>query len=399
MNMKIKINPYVTYTKIAAIVFCFITAIGVMFVNTDYPSSYYLYISFILISTLIMALHERVRTDFEELLFFWIAIIVASLLMALRAQTGLDDLTYLRIFEESQGKSLSEYVLDHIGIEAGYTTLNYVIYQFSGGDYNSFQIFITLFTFLIWGKAIWLYRKIASESTMLLLLWTQYYYLIMAAALIRIFIAIALSLIAIYYVIENKPRSFVLMIIIASLFHRSALILLMLLVFFVNKDWAKRKWKLIAIALLVSAPIGMYFAGKVLAPLLGSRYVKYTALGSFTISLSSLDVLPVLLLCLFCLPDVSFEARKYYVMGLCLMCASIVISIFTSVIGVGRIVYYTNLGILIDISILMKTDYRYKSHYVVPIVLIAYSAVYLIHAGLNQPLHMDALFPYRSIIL
>lgn len=210
--------------------------------------------------------------------FFLIEAIILIAAGTVRADTvGMDMEAYLTIFHETEKMSLCEIIgsafnMQHIGgvaIYDGYYEFGYVLYNrvlsfISNSDYF-FKFGMSL---LIVGSVMYfLYRnsKIPVLSCVMYLCLEFY---TISFTIIRQFTAIAIFLLFFRYVQEKDWKKFTLGILLASFFHKSALILLVVYPI-CNFKYTKKRCLMIGIgtvlAFLISKPL-IHFAVSVFYP-------------------------------------------------------------------------------------------------------------------------------------
>ena len=366
-----------------------------MQVSGDHFSTYVLYISVITASLLFAILAEQTRGRISDY-FFWTGIIVMATVMAFRNQTGMDDGSYKAVFLQAGNYDLITY-LSRSGIEKGYLFLNYILYYVLNGDYDIAQIIISYFTFFLWGNAIRKRKEYSNLPILVLLIWTHYYFQIMGAGLVRIYIAIPIAFGAIEDLTQGKKGKYTLTILFASLFHLSSLMMLVLLVFYVRKEWLVQHWKMAVALLLILIPFAYLFVARFVAPMLSERYQGYAIIRSFKVNFGNFDVLPVFAIGVIYLPRIEREHKKKYVMGLILCALSVIFSLYSSMVSLGRLVFYANLGILVVFSEICKSKPHRPIEYFMPFILLVYSVIYMFHTSLLNSSMATNLFPYVNI--
>lgn len=372
------------------------TVAGSLILQSEYRQTYFFYIFVMTLSLACVAFDEVLPTKHNKHAAFWLGVVIAGSVMAFRAQTGIDDFTYRSMFMRAGDCSLLEY-LKNDQSEKGYLFINYILYKATGGNYNIAQAFFAYLSMFAWGKAILFYRRYGNALILLLLVWTHYYFMIMGAGLIRIFIAIPIAFLGIGYLCEKRVYKYLLLILVASLFHMSALAMLIFLPFMLNKDWLLKHWFVGALFLGIAIPLVYLAIAKYLVPLLGRKYTDYGLVGRFQFYFNTLDMLPVIILGIYSFPEIPDSNRRTYCIGLVLCFLSVFFSVFNSVVGLGRLTFYGNLGLLIIFSQIKAAPHKDIIHAGVPYVLLVYSVIYFIYTGFSQQSHLAALFPYRSV--
>lgn len=162
-------------------------------------------------------------------IFLSLFIVFLILFVGLRFQVGADWYTYLLFYERYNYIDLKDVIF---GMEPGYYLLNYI------GNYLGFAdtvfvnficaaiLFFFLFIFSIKLKKYWL----------VLLICYPYFILVVSMGYTRQSVAIAIALWAFYLLSENKNIKFITFILLAFLFHKTAILLLIFLPIYYLKN-------------------------------------------------------------------------------------------------------------------------------------------------------------------
>lgn len=378
---------------ITTLILC--VAIFAFFIPTANLSTYLLYVSFLLLSEFFVFLSDLSNHKLASLFFFTLGIVIFGSLMAFRNKTGIDDRTYELIFTHIQNNDLSHSLISS-NIEKGYILLNYITSFLGITNYCHVITITSYISFLFWGIALWRFRKKCNLTVMVLLLWSNFYFFVMYAGLVRIFISLPIALIAYDLVSQRKIKSFLIMVILGSLFHRSAFILLILTPLF--KDSVVYHWKSFTATLFILMPIVFFFVAKVIVPFLGARYSSYGIIGAFNISIGKFDILPLWIIAAYFFQFVDSESKKTYTLGIIALSLSMFFSIWSSLVNLGRLIFYANLGILIIASCIFKQKPVGIIEKFTPCIFVVYSFVYVMHTTFLNPLCTNYLFPYRSYL-
>ena len=212
--------------------------------------------------------------------------------------------------------------------------------------------------------------------------------------------AIPIVFIAITYIWKNQWKKYFLWIIVASLFHLSSLVMLLLLLFKLNQKFNYDHWIFFTILSFIVVVIGLVTMANFLVPLLGERYESYQNVSEISFNLGSFTTFPIWIACYYYyknLPKVSLEYRRKYIIGMLLLSLSIVFSVAVTIVHVGRIIYYSYLGLLIVISAIFQIRTRDFTDFILKCLLIVYSLVYVMSTTLTND-YCSQLFPYESFL-
>ena len=173
--------------------------------------------------------------------------IIFFLLLALRStECGIDTRQYLRLFQKYSNMSLSRIVLTQKH-ELGYKLLNRLI-GFLRGDYQLFLAVVSAICVF----PLWHFYKRESENPLLTIaLFLTVAPFVMYFSGMRQAIAMSIGVIAWYYAREKSPFRFILVVILALQFHRSAMILFTIYPLYHVKITPRWLWAVVPCMVLV----------------------------------------------------------------------------------------------------------------------------------------------------
>ena len=219
----------------------------------------------------------------------------------------------------------------------------------------------------------------------------------LSISLIRMFIAIAIIFNSLYYIWETKKFKFLFSVLFASLFHYSALIMVIFIPLAFNQRVLQNNWKKLLIILFFIYPIGIVLLSSFIANYMGSRYAAYALVKDFEFSFSSYSLLPVLVYTLWRKKIIPPKYLNIYITLLSLLTFSSIVSFFGSMIDFGRVVFYMNLSLLI----LLPMIYRFENNTILKMlafnIIVSYSLLYLYVSQFNNELNSLYLFPYNNM--
>lgn len=205
----------------------------------------------------------------------WIIIVLFTAILGLRANTiGIDTFSYYTNFKMLQSGHFEQVY----GFE---NTFKYICY-FLMNIYNNPTFIFTILAFITNGCIIlrlWDFREISSFSCMIACYYMAFFFMSMNAT--RQFVSIAIVFYSTKYLINRKYLSYILGIIIAMLFHRSACVGV---VFFVIEllNWKSllKKQKRLFSAIFLCSPAIIYLVIQSM-----SKYERYLRNSSVDIGL------------------------------------------------------------------------------------------------------------------
>lgn len=361
-------------------------------------TTYFYYFSTVSISLLLIYISEKSVNNKLSILLFILGFIIFGSIMAFRKQTGTDDRAYYDIYRIAKVTSFSRYINNNpitSGMERGYLAISYFFSKILKLDYNVFQIVITYFSFSIWAIAIWKYKNVCSITLSTLVLWTHYYFMIMGAGLLRIFAAIPFAFLSLYYLTNRNNKLFFVCLLLGSIFHSTILSMLIVYPFFRN-DFSKKNWFMYLIIITIAFPILLRIASQLFGTLLSSRFSVYIVNGNMNISLSDIDMLPIGLIGTYLYPKIDEKYKKLYLGGIICCYFSVIFSVYTYLLSISRLTYYSNLGAIIVISGASKIEHKNKIDLYIIYVLIFYLFLFLRSTMLND-YNYSNIFPYINI--
>ncbi|QUG40595.1 EpsG family protein [Psychrobacillus sp. INOP01] len=374
----------------------FFVALGMCFLlPEEHFSTAFYYTALILSAVMFAGIAQRCKTTFFLNVFMGISFLVLFFNLGFRNYSGIDDESYINIFlDVSQNGWFSKF--QQSTMEPGYLILNQLVSLFTE-NYLYMQLtssFIPLFLFYYGFKK---YRNLISIPMAVFLLCTFLYFQILSVGLVRMFIAMSIVFNAFYYIPQRNIKRYVLLIIIASLFHYSALFMLVLTYFALNKDNLSKRTKRFVVIGFVATPFIYIAIANYLVPLMGSRYSNYGTVDSLSLGLSSFDTFPILLLLFLFHKKFSNEKADYFKIFLAIYALSCIISFYSSMVSLGRLIFYANLGFFLATSMVSKYLNRNSKKLVFHAVIVLYGFLYVYRAQFTLVEHIPNLFPYQNI--
>lgn len=201
----------------------------------------------VLLSTYIFSLLSRLMKErnknINSLYFLVLCISIIIVVASFRTNIG-DTLTYAGSYEEIRNKTLGEELKNKGDI--GFYVITYYLHKINPNP--QFMIFFTaLITQLLYFKFFLKYRTYL-ELEVFMYIAAGSYFVTMNG--IRQSLAAGIIVMATKYIIENKFRKFLLMIIIATTIHQSAFIMIPIYFIVKTKPWSKKIFIMIGIAVI-----------------------------------------------------------------------------------------------------------------------------------------------------
>lgn len=305
---------------------------------------------------------------------WWIAsILIVLLLIGFRTcGVGVDDYTYLRIFKSTAKNGIISQFLNS-NMEPGYLALNYIISLFT----NNFQVVIFITTLV---PLILYYKALEYEKNHINLFVGVFLFgtilLLYFCGITRLFIAASICAFAIKYIIEKKPAKYALAIIIATMFHCSAIIMLFFIIIAVEKEKKPISIKKMSMLLLVGIPIIIIIVFVYIFPNSENRYSGYT-IQDFNLRIG-IDKIIILIasLLLYKLIKIQNKSIRVYII---LYTLATIVSIYSAWFNIGRMQWYSMFAICVILPSISRIFNQLKNEelnlFVIP-TIIAYGILY-----------------------
>lgn len=208
-------------------------------------------------------------------------------------------------------------------------------------------------------------------------------------------ISVAIVAFAYKYILERKDKKFVFSVLIATMFHYSALFAFILIFLRKNKKIKYNKSKILKIILVI--PLGFLFIRYFIFPFLSiSRYQGYIENSGF-ISFSFLTSVPLLILFLMHYKKLG-EFNSNYQFYLFLFIIKIVAEMFSPLIGIARMIWYVNLSICFLLPAIIKVNKDKNMKMLLFLLTIVYCLVYSFFAYFGDSPRGETMIPYENIL-
>lgn len=328
-------------------------------------------------------------------LFMFSSFFVLFFIYGFRNYTAIDDPSYINIFENVSRLGWYEYFKIST-LEPGYLLLNSIVRIFTD-NYLYMQLLSSFIPLALFYYGFHKYRKLISIPTAVFLLCSMIYFQMLAVALVRMFIALGIVLVAFRFIPEKKPKKYILYILAAGMFHYSSLFLVFLVYFSLNKENLKRKTAKIYTLLFFLSPIIFIAIGKFIVPLLGSRYIRYGSIDFINLSFGAFTTFPLVLLLIFYNNKFLNIDKLYFKLFVFVYAISIIISMFGSMVGLGRLLFYSYAAFILAVSMINEKVKFNPNKIIFMFIIIFYGFIYLFYSQFTNNLHVPNLFPYQNI--
>lgn len=366
-----------------------------------YKRPTFLFYAGVLLSSMIFVYQsECVRSELGSKLLFSFGLFVFGIPMAFHEPgISFDDEPYIRLFENAGRFDDLIMFLGTSDQEKGYLFITWLSNKITGGNYLIFQIIRTYLTFCFWGLAISKFKKIGSGYIILLFIWSHFYFFVLNSGIYRIFLAIPLVYLSFYYLWRNEWKKFFLCLLLASLMHLSALIILIFVPFSINPKYFYEHWIVFLIVTNFVVFVGLISMAQYLVPILGDRYQGYSEVDEFGMSIGTFTTLPIIISVFYMFKQHRYDIqfRQLFILGLIILSLSIIFSLVASMVHVGRIIFYAYIGFCIVMPIIVQTKTKGVVEFLLKSMLIIYPLVYVMGTNMLN-VAKTQLFPYVSFL-
>ncbi len=362
-------------------------------------SSYIVYIVTVLSASVFASMAQKYSIvnkkgmKIPNKLFWFISMAILIFIMGFREYTiGVDGANYIRGYNIANSVSFGEYYTNRV-TEPGFYILYRLVY-FIFNDYQWLFISTAIITIACFYKAFsYEIDNISLGLAVFIFASTQYFYYF---GIMRMGIAVSIVAVAYRYIIQNEKKKYIWMILLATMFHYSALFALAAM--FIKPNQITNRFKnstLIKIMILI--PLGFYGVRFLIYPLIdASRYQGYIdSTGSISLGFLT-SSLPFLILFSFFYNKLVAK-NKSYQFYFFLFIIKLFTEIFAPVIGIGRMVWYVNISLcyLLPASIRVNRDQMIKL--LVLIFIIFYAVVYSYYAYFGDSFRGGYMLPYENV--
>ena len=310
-----------------------------------------------------------------------------------RNGNAVDDINYQTVFFQTIKRGASETFLVS-STEPGYLLILACISRFTQ-DYFWVQFITGVIPLLIIYKAIVLFENKIHWGVFVLFLSTCFFFQMVSINLSRMFIALAISLVALFYIMENKEKKGVAYIALATLFHYSALVMI-LTVIVVRMGRKKRFSQAKLMAFVIITPVVLVVATK-LGSSIVLRYSDYTTSTNFSVSeiINSMTRIPLLLIIVYFKQFISDFEKKERVRILQYVYTMGVIIKLCSIFSVPqRLVYYFDFVSFICSAELYMNIKNENKRKLLLILFTLLGGFFLLRTQFLNPQQSSILFPY-----
>lgn len=187
----------------------------------------FVYISLFLISLFFYFYSNKL--EFNLKLFFWVSFgFFLFIIIGLRNEIGVDWEAYKRHYEITINEKLTDILFSS---DIAYSTLNWIIALFSGQVYT-----VNIICSFIFCYGLIKFCLKQQNPGIAIIVSLPILIIIVAMSYTRQSVAVGFELLALLAIKDGQNRKFIILIILAALFHKSAIILLTLIAFVSNKS-------------------------------------------------------------------------------------------------------------------------------------------------------------------
>lgn len=331
----------------------------------------------------------------KTLLF--VALFILFFVLAFREGHAMDDESYRVYFYAARVYGPIE-AAQRARAEIGYFILMWIIGLFTH-DYFYVQIVTALIPLLLIGRTLIKLEKHISIQVMLFLFSTCFYFEMISANLARMFIALGIVAYSIPYLLERERKKYVVTILIAILFHYSAIIMLMFS-FLAKKKRDTRAYRQIALILFLMFP-AIGFAAFIMIGRIIPRYAVYA---SYSLQIGYLfswvTRLPAILVFAYFKRFVSDREMKERISVMQYIATYSIAVKMCAVYSAGtiaRLVYYFDFCAMFGFGMLYHAISSKWNRMLLLLALCVYGVLFVYRTKFAIPSHAAMLFPYRNM--
>jgi hypothetical protein len=357
------------------------------------------YVSTIIFLAILAFIEEYVKLSiFQKSILKFCAYLILVLQVGFRWETGTDWNAYLSHFESIEGlNSTSPFTT---GFEYGYNLFVWFIKLFSS-SYTFFLLLHALIYYFLVFKSFNFFSKNISLSLML------FYALFMGVmGSNRQLLGLAICMVSLIYLFQDKKYKFFILVFVATLFHTSSLIFVVF--FFLKK---KLKPSILFLLLLISFYIGQSGLSTIIFSSLGnviggvsadktSAYIEFANSNIHDEKLSMFGIIKriILLTLFFCFRNKLSEKVPYYNLLFNGYFVGILFYILFSkslLIMISRgSVFFNIMEAFLLVSLIILFEKKYRAYYFV--ILTVVSFIYLIQSISS---YSDLFLPYKGLFI
>ena len=333
------------------------------------------------------------KKGYKTSVFF--AFLVLFFVFAFRDGNAIDDRHYKSMLQLVAENGWFNQFIRLYGEPAYLIILQFI--SFFTDDYFWVQIVTAALPLLIMLKSFIDYRDYISSPVAIYAFITTFYFQMVSTNLSRMFFAISIVFYSIRYLINKELKKYFIAILFATLFHYSAIFMLIFAYLCIDKI-NKRFWTKF---IYISVPVLFFVVGQFIAPMMGQKYNMYTEMGAASVStlIGCLDTLPLVLIFLYFSQFIrgeNGEVNSLYMIH-SIYGSSIIIQISSLFFYLGRVSYYIDMVFIYGVGYIYKriTSPIMKSAFIALIVV--YGIIYLYITQFSLSSHAEVLFPYENI--
>lgn len=308
-----------------------------------------------------------------KIFYKYIAIIVCTIIFGLRDyNVGTDTKAYYQIFNWFGTDFVKRKLFVY---ETGFSFFNILINKLFG----NFTIFLIIMGFILYHNIISSVCKLSERPSISMLCFFGLGSFAQSCNILRQYLAMSFCLVALVYLVKkNKIIPFIFFVFVGFLFHKSAIIFIIIL----PLKYLRFELKTIIFFMVASVAviIGLPFLLKLFDAILGSTYSLYIRLSSNPFSIINIGVIAVMGVVLICIISQRMIVKKntgnakdynFYANMFLMYLSFVIVSIF-SIELVDRMAIYFLPSIFFIIPIILKSYKRYLSTFLINVLFVGF---------------------------
>lgn len=337
------------------------------------------------------------KNKFIQKIFAFLTLLILIFFTGTRIETGNDWISYLEFFENLNPEENLVTLSLIAKFEPGYTFLNIII-KYLGGSLNEVFLLASFITIGFIGISI---RKYTQLWFIPILLYLRYSYFQTNMMFVRQGIALAIFLYSIQFIKEKKMWKYFFLIIIASLFHISAIILFPIY-FIANKSFSKRVFLILLFFSFILLPLNLISFISIHIPIDSIKssvvgYVESDVWGkSSAISMSTIERLGIVIFGIYCYNSLKKKFNYFEVMFILYFVGVLIYFIsFNSYVFAERFSIYFNVAAMFLLTYYISFFKHKIQKILYHFFLILFVSIYIIKTVYVEN---SVYLPYKSYL-
>ncbi len=388
---KLDLNQLILYILLlGALYICVMTTISV-----EHQITWLIYIG--IISGVVLISYINTNRKKQSILLYIFMVCFITFPIGTRCDMAMDDYNYKNIFNNLLNSDwLYCFTREE---EIGFLLFEKLLSVFID-DYYWVQLLLFLCSNLILAKGLHNFSRIINISFFYLCYFLDLYFKFMSAGLNRMYIAMVTMVYGYWFMYKKKPLTYILITIVASMFHRSSLFCLIFIPLAIPNEKIKiKKWKskyFLMVSMIIPT---LTFLLSWIAGFLGERYSGYVS-SPFKIDIGITTFIRIFFITFlfFARKKIKIGQREFYNNALFVSWVGVILDIFVSQNALGRVIYYTDL-LLIIICSMNVNDVKFSLKKVMYNIMMGIYFISIFYVTIIRvERYYNSLFPFHTFL-